>query len=730
MVLAHDINEGNRTCDVQIVQNVTFESMLLAPNTLQGLKQSGFYKPSPVQLHGIPLGKCGFDLLLEAKSGTGKTAVFSVISLETLDLGKGVQVIILAPTREIAFQICDVIKQIGSHYKGLAVEVVIGGLPVEEDIRKFEKNVHVVVGSPGRLRHLIQSKYIDVSSVRLLILDEADKLMEKSFQADVNYIFSTLPAQKQVIMSSATYSESTKEFITKYIKCAQHVCPDISCILLGVEQKKTVVNCNSNIVRQTKNRFQELLKILTKKQFKQCLIFCNYQARVAELHKLLSRQNWPVEQLRGQQDQTDRLDALKILKEYKCRILVSTDLAARGIDASNVDLVIHFEPPSEWQTYLHRIGRAGRYGSYGLSIAILSEGKEEVQFENMIQAINLNNLKVTNLWADESENSASNVNLPLSLTKQNNLTAGELEAVSKEVWDDLLCLNSNKEKLEEFDKLRESFEESKNFKIESFTDLINSFEENKDDTSNTDISHNLLKIIPKTSIKHFYESVKSLVNGQKPKPNEKDMSRMESNNKSLDVLNNGKKQTFNPRTDNFISENNNMNALNPLDDFTNTDACSSKDLIDAGLPSSFGTSKGRYSKKTNRKKYIKNRHITTDNGEELQSKQYEVKNDQQYKQTTDRKIKKESTYEPQESLSPIIIRNNNYGNHASKKKVNINMKKVQSDSTNSDDSDTLHENHYVYQEKYTEDYKSWYYQLKNRVKLIEIALYIEELSNM
>lgn len=388
MVLAHNVNEVERTEDINIAVEVTFESMLLAAKTLAGLKQSGFYKPSPIQLHGIPLGKCGFDLILEAKSGTGKTAVFTVIALEKLDIHIGLQSIILAPTREIAAQICDVIKQIGSMYKDLNVEVIMGGLPIEEDIKKFQKNVHILVGSPGRMRHLIQGNHVNISAVRLFVLDEADKLMDKNFQSDINYIFSVLPKQKQVIMSSATYPDSLKSIMQNYVHNAQHICPDSTAILLGIKQLVTIVQSHPNIVRQTQIKFNELIKILTQQEFKQCLIFCNYQIRVVELCKMLLSAKWPAEQLHGQLEQTDRLDALKTLQNYKCRILVSTDLAARGIDASNVDLVINFESPYEWQTYLHRMGRAGRFGSYGKTISILSEGKETSKFKAMIRNIN------------------------------------------------------------------------------------------------------------------------------------------------------------------------------------------------------------------------------------------------------------------------------------------------------------------------------------------------------
>ncbi|KPI97333.1 putative ATP-dependent RNA helicase DDX20 [Papilio xuthus] len=447
MVLAHDINEGHRTQDVRISQDITFDSMLLRTRTLQGLNDSGFHRPSPIQLHGIPLGKCGFDLLLEAKSGTGKTAVFSVIALEKIDINKGLQVVILAPTREIAMQIHDVIKQIGVRYEGLCVEVVMGGLPVLDDVEKFKKIVHIAVGSPGRLKHLIQDKYIVTTSVRLLVLDEADKLMEKSFEADIKYIHSVLPQQKQ---------------------------------------------------------------ILSNRQFKQCLIFCNYQARVVELHKMLNKEKWPAGQLYGQQQQIERLDALKILQEYKCRLLIATDLAARGIDASNVDLVINFETPCNWETYLHRIGRAGRFGSYGLAITILSEGAEHNNFKSLIESLKLPFL-LKDFWSStpfciktvpEQCDTPDTDNPDLN----NKIVSKAIEDVKyTKLWE---TLNSNGKstEVESFGNLCESFTEPDN-KIDLFNDLIQSFKQNEVNTDSESVNFTAIESFKIARQKSLYTRI-------------------------------------------------------------------------------------------------------------------------------------------------------------------------------------------------------------------------------
>lgn len=352
----------------------------------------------------------------------------------------------------------------------------MGGLPVQDDVAKFKKKVHVLVGSPGRLRQLVQEKYVSVTSVRLIVFDEADKLVDKSFVADINYIFSSLPQEKQVIMSSATYPEKAREAISKYLQGAQHICPDTDSILLGIEQRVIFVKHNVNIVKQTKFRFEELLKILSRKPFKQSLVFCNYQTRVAEVGKMLKKEKWPAEQLYGQQNQTDRLEALKTLQDYGCRILVSTDLAARGIDASNVDLVINFEPPFEWQTYLHRIGRAGRFGSYGIAVTILSKGQEENKFKTMLSEIK-GSINLKEFWDDETFVADVNSNMTnfTQIELKPHETENDKEQIFQTLWDTLTSPSKvDPEEIEHFETVC-PFKETKEIGIKPFSDLLNSF---------------------------------------------------------------------------------------------------------------------------------------------------------------------------------------------------------------------------------------------------------------
>ncbi|CAH2091074.1 unnamed protein product [Euphydryas editha] len=724
MVLAHNILDSERTTDVQIFQDVTFDTMLLSNDTLDGLKESGFLKPSPIQLHAVPLGKCGFDLILEAKSGTGKTAVFTIIALENLDLDKDLQVIVLAPTREIAAQICDVFKQIGCKYDGLCVEVVMGGMPIQDDIRKFKENkVHVLVASPGRLKHLIYDKHINTSSVRLLILDEADKLMEKSFLPDIKFIHSVLPTQKQVILSSATYPRNSKELINQFVHGAQHICPSSDCILLGVEQKVTFVKYHDNIVKQIENRLTELLKILTKKEFKQCLIFCNYQSRVEELHKMLSREKWPAEQLYGKQEQNDRLDAIKTLQEYKCRLLITTDLAARGIDASNVDLVINFEPPFEWQTYLHRIGRAGRYGSYGMAVTILCEGREKKSFLKILKSLKIP-INLTLLWSED----IANENIDEELTDlTTSSTTSEISEDKNyiELWQNL-CQNEDtqdiNENLESFDDLFKSFQEleSNENDVMSFSDLLTSF--NNNHTSNLDKSlvcqYKCLNI-PNKVPKHYFKRLNDLKEIILNRTSKEDNANFEDQNKSnlLENLTCEKSALLQTENDYFqhksisgidkqhLSYNgkSNIKKNEEINKKLDTEVNNSAEILKLGLPLAFASSKN--SPRSNKSNCV----ITT------------------VSKNSNKKIYKESDeckeYRKKENRSDselINTKSTHESHHSGRTKIsNPVINKCKDTSSGSK----------VYQKNNTTDYYiNWYHQLKLKAKQIEFAIYVDELS--
>ena len=341
------------------------------------MNDAGYTHPSPVQWSTLPLANIGVDLVIQAKSGTGKTLVFvlSTLNMINLDLNT-VQVILITPTREIAVQGARALLDVAKEYEELKVHTFIGGMSVSDDIIKCKK-CHVAVGTPGRLRQLMEAGHIKMEAVRLFVLDEADKLMEDSFKPDLTWIFNKLPKHKQVIALSATYPEALETMVSKFMSNPKLVkLSPKSNVLLGVSQFVIGSEADPRPNVELDKKFKILLEILNKISFSQCLIFSNFSIRAEAICDKLEANGWPVEFLAGTMDQRDRIKSLNSLKAFNCRVLLTTDLSARGIDAANVNLVVNLEVPWDHNTYLHRVGRCGRFGSQGIAITIASQGKE------------------------------------------------------------------------------------------------------------------------------------------------------------------------------------------------------------------------------------------------------------------------------------------------------------------------------------------------------------------
>ncbi|KAM9350765.1 putative ATP-dependent RNA helicase DDX20 [Symphorus nematophorus] len=376
---AHDIETRKRTDDVLLSEGIDFSSLLLSPAVLDGLSAAGFQKPSPIQLKAIPLGRCGLDLIVQAKSGTGKTCVFCTIALDSLVLeNPATQVLVLAPTREIAVQIHSVVMAIGCAMEGLECHVFIGGRPVSQD-KPHLKKCHVAVGSPGRIKQLIELGMLSTASIRLFVLDEADKLLEEgSFQEQINWIFSSLPVTKQMLALSATYPESLAQHLTRYMSEPTFVRLNPSDMgLKGLKQYYKLVQSHPLPHKVFEEKVQHLLELFSKIPFNQALVFSNLHTRAQHLADILSSKGLPAVCISGGLSQDQRLEAMSKLKQYQCRVLISTDLTSRGIDADKVNLVINLDVPQDWETYMHRIGRAGRFGTQGLAVTYCCHGEEE-----------------------------------------------------------------------------------------------------------------------------------------------------------------------------------------------------------------------------------------------------------------------------------------------------------------------------------------------------------------
>ncbi|NXS60371.1 DDX20 helicase, partial [Brachypteracias leptosomus] len=381
-----------RTRDVLVPGGpADFGSLLLSEPVLAGLEAAGFHRPSPVQLKAIPLGRCGLDLIVQAKSGTGKTCVFSTIALDAVLLeSSATQILILAPTREIAVQVHAVITTIGIKMEGLECHVFIGGTPLNQDKVRLKK-CHIAVGSPGRIKQLIELDYLNTASIRLFILDEADKLLEEgSFQEQINWIYSSLPANKQMLAVSATYPESLANALTRYMREPTFVrLNPTDPSLLGLKQYYKIVNSHPLPHKTFEEKTQHLQELFSKIPFNQALVFSNLHSRAQHLAEILTSRGFPAECISGDMNQNQRLDAMAKLKQFHCRVLISTDLTSRGIDAEKVNLVVNLDVPLDWETYLHRIGRAGRFGTLGLSVTFCCRGEEENMMMKIAQQCNL-----------------------------------------------------------------------------------------------------------------------------------------------------------------------------------------------------------------------------------------------------------------------------------------------------------------------------------------------------
>uniref|UniRef100_A0A8B9BUL7 Probable ATP-dependent RNA helicase DDX20 n=1 Tax=Anser brachyrhynchus TaxID=132585 RepID=A0A8B9BUL7_9AVES len=384
--------ERFRTRDVAVPGGPSdFGSLLLSAPVLAGLEAAGFHRPSPVQLKAIPLGRCGLDLIVQAKSGTGKTCVFSTIALDALMLeSPATQALILAPTREIAVQIHAVITTIGIKLEGLECHVFIGGTPLNQDKIRLKK-CHIAVGSPGRIKQLIELDYLNTASIRLFILDEADKLLEEgSFQEQINWIYSSLPDNKQMLAVSATYPESLANALTRYMREPTFVrLNPTDPSLIGLKQYYKIVNSHPLPHKTFEEKTQHLQELFSKIPFNQALVFSNLHSRAQHLAEILTSRGFPAECISGSMNQNQRLDAMAKLKQFHCRVLISTDLTSRGIDAEKVNLVINLDVPVDWETYMHRIGRAGRFGTLGLSVTYCCRGEEENMMMKIAQKCNL-----------------------------------------------------------------------------------------------------------------------------------------------------------------------------------------------------------------------------------------------------------------------------------------------------------------------------------------------------
>ncbi|KAL7024378.1 hypothetical protein ACKWTF_013014 [Chironomus riparius] len=375
------------TADVIVAENYQFTKFLLSEKLLKALNEMNYFKPSPIQLKIIPLARSRLDMIIQSKSGTGKTLSFSICLLETYDEDlKFPQALIIVPTREIAVQITNTLNGLGKYMKYFKACEFIGGTDLKNDRKKIQ-TAKIVVGTPGRVLHLIKNEIFNVSNIKAIVFDEADKLFEQGHLGkDVQTIFKMLNHKNlQIIAATATVTKQFENQIKKHMKNPLGISPKQEApILLGIKQFALELPEENDNIKLMRHKLVELEKIFTKITFKQCLLFTDSQYKTESYGNYLNKLGWKNEIINGSQEQSQRLKVLNKLAKFKCRILITTDLMARGIDIENINLVINLDLPYDCFTYLHRIGRAGRFGTHGIAITILNGEKDGIKFKKML----------------------------------------------------------------------------------------------------------------------------------------------------------------------------------------------------------------------------------------------------------------------------------------------------------------------------------------------------------
>ncbi|KAA1075419.1 hypothetical protein PCANC_16469 [Puccinia coronata f. sp. avenae] len=340
----------------------TFDSLGLKEDLLRGIYAYNFEKPSAIQQRAIlPITK-GRDVIAQAQSGTGKTATFSISILQAIDTQvRETQALVLSPTRELATQIQSVVLALGD-YMNVQCHACIGGTSIGEDIRKLDHGQHVVSGTPGRVYDMIRRRNLRTRNIKMLVLDEADELLNLGFKDQIYDVYRYLPPQTQVVVLSATLPYDVLEMTTKFMTDPIRILVKRDELTLeGIKQFFVAVE-------KEEWKFDTLCDLYDTLTITQAVIFCNTRRKVDWLTDKMRDANFTVSSMHGDMPQKERDAIMGEFRNGSSRVLITTDVWARGIDVQQVSLVINYDLPSNRENYIHRIGRSGRFGRKGVAI--------------------------------------------------------------------------------------------------------------------------------------------------------------------------------------------------------------------------------------------------------------------------------------------------------------------------------------------------------------------------
>ena len=346
---------------------LSFDELNISENLLRGIYGYGFEKPSMIQHKAIPVLSSGKDVIAQAQSGTGKTGAFSIGSLCNVDETlRHTQVIVLSPTRELAEQTFQVMKELAS-YTEITFCKVVGGTRVSDCVNDLRKDPQVIVGTPGRILDMLYKKHLFTDKLKTVVIDEADEMLSQGFQEMIHNIFQCIPRETQVGLFSATFPDELMEITDKFMDTPERI--------LVKKEQLTLEGISQFYINVKHNnwKYDVLTDIYNTINIAQCIIYINSKNKLNSVYQALVEDNFPVGMIHGNLMTHERETIMNQFRSGEIRILLSTDLLSRGIDVQQLSLVINFDLPIQKETYIHRIGRSGRYGRKGVAINFITD---------------------------------------------------------------------------------------------------------------------------------------------------------------------------------------------------------------------------------------------------------------------------------------------------------------------------------------------------------------------
>jgi len=344
---------------------INFSGFGLTESVLRAINNMGFEEATPIQEQAVPVGLKGRDLIGQAHTGTGKTAAFGIPLVELLKLEREqIQGLVLTPTRELAVQVAEELNKIGQ-FKGIHTLPIYGGQDINRQIRALKNRPHIIVGTPGRLMDHIRRRTIRLSQVGVVVLDEADEMLNMGFIEDIETILKEIPMERQTMLFSATMPEPIQTLARQFMKSPE---------LIGIEARQvTVPNLEQSYIEiEEKQKFDVLCRLLDTQSPDRAIVFVRTRRRVDELFEALNKRGYSAEGLHGDMTQSKRDLVMRQFKEGTIDVLVATDVAARGLDITGVTHIYNFDIPQDPEGYVHRVGRTGRAGKAGAAITFVT----------------------------------------------------------------------------------------------------------------------------------------------------------------------------------------------------------------------------------------------------------------------------------------------------------------------------------------------------------------------